>query len=130
MSTYHARPPGRNADFAARLAKLIPRLASPHDGEIVATAHAIRRMLHTAGLDLHDLATVLTASIPIEDRPQDNWLAVTRWCRDHGQTLHDRERNFVEQMVSWCHWREPSEKQAAWLAAIAERLTSREARGS
>ena len=27
---------------------------------------------------------------------------------------------------SWCRWREPSEKQAAWLAAIAERLTSRE----
>ena len=39
-----------------RIAKLIPRLASNHDGEVIATVAAIRRTLDGAGLDLHDLA--------------------------------------------------------------------------
>jgi hypothetical protein len=36
--------------------KLIPRLASPHDGEVVATARALVAALRAAGLDLQDLA--------------------------------------------------------------------------
>ena len=34
------------------IAKLIPRLASDHDGEIVATARAMGRTLKAAGRDL------------------------------------------------------------------------------
>ncbi len=44
------------AGIAERLGKLIPRLASDHDGEVVATVAAIGRTLQGAGLDWHDLA--------------------------------------------------------------------------
>jgi len=43
----------------AKLALLIPRLASNFDGEVVATVGAIRRVLATSGHDLHDLAQVV-----------------------------------------------------------------------
>jgi hypothetical protein len=126
MSGYHAQALRCNSEVATRLAKLISRLASTHDGEVLATVGAIRRTLESAGLDLHDLAWALTTDTPIADRPQDDWLAVARWCRDRRYGLNDRERQFVEQMASWCRWLEPSEKQGAWLRAIAERLASRE----
>ena len=44
------------AAVAERLGKLIPRLASDHEGEVIATVAAIGRTLTGAGLDWHDLA--------------------------------------------------------------------------
>jgi hypothetical protein len=55
------------ADVAPRLAKLLPRLGSNHDGEIVATVQAIIRTLAAAGLDLHALAAALAG----DDADQD-----------------------------------------------------------
>ena len=49
------------AGIADRLGKLIPRLASDHDGEVVATVSAIGRTLQGAGLDWHDLSERVTA---------------------------------------------------------------------
>lgn len=49
------------ADIRERLGKLVPRLASEHPGEIVATVAAIGRTLVGAGLDWHDLAARLIA---------------------------------------------------------------------
>lgn len=43
-----------------KIGKLIPRLASDHDGEVVATARAIIRSLQSSGSDLHDLASALS----------------------------------------------------------------------
>jgi hypothetical protein len=48
--------PAAFAAVAERLGKLIPRLASDHDGEVTATVAAISRTLSGAGLDWHDLA--------------------------------------------------------------------------
>jgi hypothetical protein len=42
-----------------RLAKLLPRLASPFVGERVATLEAIERSLQNAGCDFHDLTHAL-----------------------------------------------------------------------
>jgi hypothetical protein len=112
-----------NPELASRLAKLIPRLASTHDGEVLATVAAIRRTLESAGLSIHDLAAALTIGTPIPGRPQeDDWLTIARWCRDRRHILNDRERDFVANMVSLCRWREPTERQAAWLLSIAEHL--------
>ena len=47
------------APVRPRLGLLIPRLATEHDGEIVATVRAIGRTLKGAGLDFHDLAFVI-----------------------------------------------------------------------
>jgi len=43
-----------------KLSKLFPRLASDHDGEVVATARAIVRTLEAAGSSLHDLGAAMT----------------------------------------------------------------------
>jgi hypothetical protein len=45
-----------------RIADLVRRLASEHDGEVVATARALQRALKSAGADLNDLATHLERS--------------------------------------------------------------------
>jgi hypothetical protein len=42
-----------------RLTKLLPRLASEHDGEVVNTVRAISRTLAVAGLDWHALTDAL-----------------------------------------------------------------------
>src|SRR5258708_1311082 len=51
-----------NAEIVARIAKLTPRLASNHDGEIIATVAAIRRTLEGGGFDLNDLAGAVASS--------------------------------------------------------------------
>ena len=45
-----------------RLGKLIPRLASDQDPEVLATVHAMRSTLRADGLDLHDLAAAIGGS--------------------------------------------------------------------
>lgn len=49
-----------------RLGKLIPRLSSDHDGEIIATVAAIGRTLKGAKLDFHDLGKRVTAETMAE----------------------------------------------------------------
>ena len=46
----------------ARLAKLLPMLASDKDGEVVNAAQAIKRLLASVKLDFHDLVTFLTGN--------------------------------------------------------------------
>ena len=50
--------------IGSKLAKLIPMLATDHDGEGVATVRAISRTLAAAGSDFHALAAALMASAP------------------------------------------------------------------
>ncbi|MCJ2105691.1 hypothetical protein MKK70_09960 [Methylobacterium sp. E-041] len=50
------------AETAAKLAKILPRLGSEHDGEIINTVRAISRTLAAAGLDWHALAAAVKAS--------------------------------------------------------------------
>ena len=51
-----------DADILTKVCKLIPRLASNHDGEVVATARAIERTLKAAKEDWHSLVSVLNGS--------------------------------------------------------------------
>ncbi len=115
------------ATVAPRLAKLIPRLATNHDGEIVATVRAIERTLKSAGLDFHALAQAVETPAPrmIEStNTPTTWGEVARWCRDHDHTrLTEKERAFVADMAArFICDSEPTEKQAAWLRAIYARL--------
>jgi hypothetical protein len=66
--------PGKVAAMSARgaltrafppvIARLIPRLGSPFDHEVVATARAIERSLKSQKLDWHDVAAAVTAQPP------------------------------------------------------------------
>ena len=52
----------RDQKTETRLARLIPRLGSDRDAEVLAAVAAIRRTLDRDGRDLHDLADRLTAA--------------------------------------------------------------------
>lgn len=111
------------APVAPKIAKLIPRLASDHDGEVVATVRAIRRTLESAGLDLHALAAGLGGDSASEREPT-SWQELAAWCRNIGQhRLSLKEFVFVADMADRLILdAEPSEKQAAWLRAIYAKL--------
>lgn len=111
------------APVAPKIAKLIPRLASDHDGEVVATVRAIRRTLESAGLDLHTLAAGLGGNGTPERAPT-NWQELAAWCRNIGQhRLSLKEFVFVADMADRLILdAEPTEKQAAWLRAIYAKL--------
>lgn len=47
--------------LATKIGKLVGRLGSDHDGEVVATGRAIARVLKGEGHDLHDLAEHIEA---------------------------------------------------------------------
>jgi hypothetical protein len=119
------------------VAKLIPRLASPHDGEVVATARAIERTLRGAGLDLHALAKALCErAAPISVPPAswhpamfNDWAGIARWCRDHdGGFLSAKERSFIADMVARAPFPNPTDKQAKWLLGIQSELQRSPAR--
>jgi hypothetical protein len=51
------------------IAQLLPRLGSNFDGEIIATAKAIERVLHSSSMDWHDLTRAITAPAPLPRQP-------------------------------------------------------------
>jgi hypothetical protein len=84
-----------NVNIPAHLCKLLPLLGSDHDGEVIATKHAIERILTSNEMDWHDLA----ASIRYTDQKRAPNLAdmATRLCRLN--CLTSWERKFVPDMV-------------------------------
>ncbi len=114
-------------NFPEQIGKLIPRLGSTFDGEVVATARAIERTLSSVGLDWHDVVDALTPkqTIPLALARRD-WCEKAGYCDRHGYLcLTDTERKFVADMASMARGRfrrEPSEKQLAWLDGIYARL--------
>lgn len=120
------------APIAPRLARLVPFLASDREGEVLATVRAIGRTLAGAGLDFHALAAALeSAPGPQTDPPRsgfpaedpDAWHALAVWCESHHcGRLRPNEREFIGDMVFRLEDHLPTEKQAAWLRAIARRL--------
>ncbi len=110
------------AAVAPTLDKLIRRLGSSHDGERLATVHAIERVLKTAGRDWHDLADAIVAPSLEFSRRRENgtWRQQLRFCADHVRLLNDRERDFIRTLNGYRA--EPSEKQLNWLDSIFMRL--------
>jgi hypothetical protein len=117
-----------NPDLVGRLAKLIPRLASDHDGEVIATVAAIKRTLEASGFDFNDLASAVsaigleTASFVPAAMPfvRPDWSVTVRECGQHWELLSAKEQNFIDSMMDWEG--EPTEKQLKWLRDIARRL--------
>ena len=67
-----------------KLEKLVPRLASDADGEVVATVRAIDRTLRGAGCDWHDLTEVLAPLRPQavpKARPEPQRAPTGAWAR-------------------------------------------------
>jgi hypothetical protein len=115
------------SNFPKQLGKLIPRLASAFDGEIVVTARAIEKALNSAGLDWHDVVDALTPRQTIPSAlMRREWCEKAGYCHRHGYLrLNEGERKFIADMAAMASsgfCREPSEKQFAWLDSIYARL--------
>jgi hypothetical protein len=139
---------GALASILPMLRKLIPRLASNFDGEILATTRAISRTLQGVGLDWNDFAQIVTtprapAPAPPPPPQQPRWSASDYAYSAHsggwGGLQRDRERinwllcdtgglrpkelDFLHSIRSRLSGgRGLSEKQAAWLDAIHARV--------
>jgi hypothetical protein len=135
----------------AKVSKLLPLLASDHDGEVVATARAVVRALRSAGHDLHDLVATLhrpnasgvftppdRATRKRKPRPDIDWSDQPV----HAEVLRDGPRllewaldgmaeKFVIGMIEGAMATGPSfrmsKKQLAWFRRlVAEKLTAAE----
>jgi hypothetical protein len=113
-----------------KISKLIPRLGSAFDGEVVATARAIGRTLQASGRDWHDLAKAAEAiSLPapaVEANRQGIWENLSLEQREallgklHGEAwLSAWEEQFVESL------RGRSGRTSPKQAAVMERLINR-----
>ena len=113
--------------IAPTLAKLIRLLSSDREGEVVASVHAMRRLLASVGLSLHDLADAI--ELPTNktdsnttrfDDGDPDWRVMAKACARCPHLLSERERSFVSTMTRWRG--KPSRKQAEWLEAIYDRI--------
>ena len=129
----------------SKVAKVMPLMGSPVDGEALNAVRAVGRILKHSGLTYQDLAQAIpTKDINLVyivhevDRPpayqpsrrkiytftpnqSANHRQMALWCRDADQgRLSRREREFITNVVSWR--RELTIAQADWLTDITDRL--------
>jgi ubiquinone biosynthesis protein UbiJ len=110
-----ARMSGRaslNSKAAEHLAKLLGRLGSDYDVEVIAAGRAADRFVRQHSLQWAD---IITAS--------PEWQTLPLICRAHAHMLSAHERDFVDNSKLR---RPPSDRQVAWLTAPLERLQMRE----
>lgn len=110
---------------APKLCRMIPRLASTADAEVVATARAIERTLDSAGLCWHDLAACIDRGLPApspapEEPAMPTWRQMQLYCVERARLLSLKEGNFVRNIGGWRG--KPTPKQLQWLADIYDRL--------
>jgi hypothetical protein len=130
---------------------LVLALSSEQINEALAARSAIKNMLATEGLDIHEFAARLRSNklskaemqkiydagvqegkdaaaaaqgFSSTEGPTDYEMAI--YCVEHDNgRLNDREREFVEDMVRWCTRRESTERQGRWLHRLWVRLGRR-----
>jgi hypothetical protein len=126
------------ANITPTIARLIRLLGSDQDHETLGAARALRRVLGSAGLDLHDLASTFelsvrrgvpqvapqTASSDTADHLADE---IFRLQRERPGLLSAKELEFVRSMKMWR--REPTERQKDWLFDIYSRCLRGECSG-
>ena len=115
-----------------QIAKLVRVLASDRDGEVVAAARAMGRVLQAHGHDLNDLADAIqhgfandtgrSADAPMPRAPQEMVRELlTRW----GDDLDGWERTFCHSIAR--QYRPLSPKQRAKVVEIFEKVSRRRA---
>jgi hypothetical protein len=114
----------RLAEISPRLRCLLLMLSSDRDGEVVAAARAIDRVLQSNKLDWHDLVKAICLPAPAVHHRNDgewrDWRDLLAFCTSHMKRLSSREREFLRSIARWRG--DLTEKQAAWLTAIFERV--------
>jgi hypothetical protein len=119
-----------------KLAKLIPRLTSPFESEIVATVSAIERCLAADGCDIHDLAAALTngavvdqgstfsGSVSHHEMTGDQLLSLITLIRRRSNFLSTRAREFLADQENRALNFDKvflTERQLIWLKDLAKK---------
>jgi hypothetical protein len=133
-----------------KLAMLVRLLSSEHEGEVLSTVQALRRILESAGGNFHTLAEIIEKSngsrIPEADMRKlynagfeagqraaettafhgmdiaPSWHEVACHCRDQRKARDEREQKFIEDVCRrTVHGGTLSEKQQSWLRKIYAR---------
>jgi hypothetical protein len=118
-----------------KLKMLIPRLASDLDGEIASSVRAISNIIRKEGKDWHDIADIVIGATPNSqqsnhyrqstesEKPKSEWMKKAEYCCENIGMLRGREVDFANDMRVKLRWiRQPTERQAAWLDSIYERV--------
>jgi hypothetical protein len=113
-----------------KLGKLLRlMLGSDQPGEIVAAGRAVVRALHAAGKDIHQLVDAAERGLQeppdliIDDKQRRTWRQRREWCARHAEHLTERELDFITSLARWHGY--PTERQAAWLESIEQKIRSR-----
>jgi hypothetical protein len=118
------------AAIAPRVGQLLRLLASDSDGEALAACRALGRTLASAGADFHALAAAIEHQAPavsVHRECDPHGDATARWLSVHHMSrLSAKEQSFVRDMVTWS--RPATERQAAWLRSIVERVSGQRRR--
>jgi hypothetical protein len=101
-----------------RLGKLLLMLSSPNDGEVMAAARAIDRVLKAQRRDWHDLVRALFPHAP-------QWRADAEWCAGRAEFLSDWEKGFLTSLLG--SRGTPTPRQLACLASIKQLIEWRQA---
>ena len=96
-------------------------LGSDRDGEVVAAARAITKILQGAGSDWHDLVAAMLAPVAHLGVRRD----VVQWCLSRRFFLSPRDRGFLENVAR--QLKPLSPKQEKWLCDIVGKLERAEA---
>jgi hypothetical protein len=111
-----------NARLPPVISRLIPRLGSPFDHEVVATARAIERTLKSQKLDWHDVAEAVTAQSPLtrwDYKPRRTESAESAEIRDWLEAVsreswpNDWTRSFITSVLARQSLDRLSKKQLA-----------------
>ena len=101
-----------------RLARLLSRLTSDYDGEVVNATRLANRLVRDRGLTWEQ---VLKGHKDI-DEDLEHHRAIATWLLDHRNWLDDSELAFVSTIA---HYRKSlTERQIGWLQAIHDRVTA------
>jgi hypothetical protein len=109
----------------AHLSKLLLMLGSTHDGEQLAAVAAIKRVLKTAGADLHDVADELNHRPSGKAKPvaPKTWIwreAVDELLAHASCCLTQWEAGFAKNLASYRG--RPTDKQMDCVRRILERI--------
>ena len=104
---------------ARRIVASMARLRSPHDGEVIAAARAVSRLLAPHGVYLEALAqaALCPPARAITERPPQSESARADWCLQ-ANCWNATEREFLAK-VTWLATLSP--KQRAWLDRLCAR---------
>jgi hypothetical protein len=119
-------PKAIQPEILLKIGKIIPRLGSESDVEILAAARAIKRVLEAAKLGFHELSAVVTGE-SAGTVYSLNIIGTCEQCLEKLE-LREHETKFVHSIIRYLTLNpnySMSDKQTAWLAVIASRLEIR-----